>query len=1176
MDTHWSKFKIGAAVGKVARVAAATSLLVLTFGPMPFQSATTVSAAPKELEWGDQRPPLTTLADSADADGFTHLPGYDNALHAITVASNGDIFTAGSGLDINVGGAATCGDVTVDYDGNANGTCQITVATTKAHIYKSVDGGKSWRAALMAGVTDGTTVQQIVVSPDYPSDTWVAAVFSTLAAGDVATALNGICWSTDGALTFAAANCAAGSNAGTDADLDDTLWRTAAVSPDFNWNDSNGELAMGGTWVAGAACSVVATTTALKTALAATTFTDLAETTITACDAATDTTISLAYTSDEEPIVLARLHVLNGAQTFGQVKTAAAWPATADSGTDELSDDNTTDMVATQGKIAFDDEYSTGGSFYAGAGGAAGIGGVFYFSGTSWTEKTLGDVGCDVAVSDLAVSGNSSTAKLVASLALSNVVCRSSNAGSSWSDTDADGGDSVCDACIVTATTALTRIAVRRSDAATVYWTSSGNLGGVFKSTSSGSSWADTGLTNQAYIGGSVEEIDGNIVFVTATDGAGLDAVFWSNDYGTGATYKRVVRYDSTDLNVVGFSSDFPTLGIGYIYRAAATTDVIIKTTDGGNTWDTAASDPFENSPETNELVGTSSQRTGTTVFLGGSKGHVSSTTDGGGTWTLLAKDFGDRIDEFDFSDATTYFTTALDTDTTLKIWQTRDGGATFTQVGNTPWGTGDGTITTVITGYKAADNTGTIHASTSGATTTDDLWRLKIGDATFSEFESTDVAWSSFLSTTTGVSGVGDGQMILLWDATADELYISVYPNTGDLNEYDPDNAADAERDNLLLVAPNPPVTTGTIGTTKSATAGYHIQSTTGGRIMEMTFNTSFLGGAKLVSPVNNSSVPTNIGDNGVPQILRWDSVTGADTYDVMMGLNPALTDGAIIATPTTNLLTVTAAIFPLVQGNSYYWKARVATAEGAAFEGPWSAINSFSVASQGAPQSPQPSLPSDGALLPGLSTQISWNNPAGVTQVQVQVTPLNGDGPQINLIIGSAITSYDVPAPLFGTGPYVMLPGAGYTWRVRTTNATTSVGENDASWGPWSTPRTFTTAAPNSGTIQLLAPINGAASADTTPTVQWKDSNSAMFYYEVQVSSDPNFGESGVVAPVYWNLIHGGQTTPANSWTVPDAFALKAGTYYWRVRQRLQATPKGAGETGIAWSPAQSFVVS
>ena len=57
--------------------------------------------------------------------------------------------------------------------------------------------------------------------------------------------------------------------------------------------------------------------------------------------------------------------------------------------------------------------------------------------------------------------------------------------------------------------------------------------------------------------------------------------------------------------------------------------------------------------------------------------------------------------------------------------------------------------------------------------------------------------------------------------------------------------------------------------------------------------------------------------------------------------------------------------------------------------------------------------------------------------------------------------------------------------------------------------------------------------------------------------------------IASVYWNLVHGGETNPLNSWTVPEGFGLNAqSTYYWRVRPRVQ----GDG-TEVAWSTTWTF---
>jgi len=199
-----------------------------------------------------------------------------------------------------------------------------------------------------------------------------------------------------------------------------------------------------------------------------------------------------------------------------------------------------------------------------------------------------------------------------------------------------------------------------------------------------------------------------------------------------------------------------------------------------------------------------------------------------------------------------------------------------------------------------------------------------------------------------------------------------------------------------------------------------------------------------------------------------------------------------------------------------------------------------------------------------------LRWTNPAGATQYQVQVIPFRDDGPGINLIRNADTSSYQVDAPVFGTGNYVMLPGMTYTWRVRTTRAATAVGENDSSWGPW-TARRFLTAPPSSAGIRLMAPTEGSTTPSRTPTLTWDNTARNVFYYEVQVSQDPAFNTDPrtATASVYMNLIHGGQSTPANSYAIPTAFPLEAGsTYFWHVRPRVQ----GDGAP-VAWSTTWTF---
>ncbi|MBI4498911.1 MAG: hypothetical protein HY689_13545 [Chloroflexi bacterium] len=222
----------------------------------------------------------------------------------------------------------------------------------------------------------------------------------------------------------------------------------------------------------------------------------------------------------------------------------------------------------------------------------------------------------------------------------------------------------------------------------------------------------------------------------------------------------------------------------------------------------------------------------------------------------------------------------------------------------------------------------------------------------------------------------------------------------------------------------------------------------------------------------------------------------------------------------------------------------------------------------------------PADGATATDMAAVLQWANPPGRTQYQVQVlpapTPLTGqpDGPAIDLIIGDQTlvqqARFQVQAPRMGVGNYVLLPGMSYTWRVRTTTASAALGAEDPRWGPWQS-RTFRVPLPSSATLAPVAPAEGSAVASLTPTLQWANSDPRIFYYEVQVSKDSTFttDPARATAMVYWELRHGGVTTPSNSYTIPVAFPLEPGTaYYWRVRPRVQ----GDGAP-VAWSATWSF---
>ncbi len=217
--------------------------------------------------------------------------------------------------------------------------------------------------------------------------------------------------------------------------------------------------------------------------------------------------------------------------------------------------------------------------------------------------------------------------------------------------------------------------------------------------------------------------------------------------------------------------------------------------------------------------------------------------------------------------------------------------------------------------------------------------------------------------------------------------------------------------------------------------------------------------------------------------------------------------------------------------------------------------------------PAAPAAVMPLADARLEAMQANLSWTNPAGATQIHLQVTPAGNDGPAINLI-RNAETSFAVERPELGAGPYVLLPGMTYRWRVRASAERSAIDEQNASWGDWSEQRAFRTPPRTSDRISAVSPALGASTTAMPQTLRWQNADTDVFYYEVQASPDPNFETNPALATasVWSNLVHAGLTTPPNAWTTPP---LQPGTvYYWRLRPRVQ----GDG-TPVAWSQTFSF---
>lgn len=150
-------------------------------------------------------------------------------------------------------------------------------------------------------------------------------------------------------------------------------------------------------------------------------------------------------------------------------------------------------------------------------------------------------------------------------------------------------------------------------------------------------------------------------------------------------------------------------------------------------------------------------------------------------------------------------------------------------------------------------------------------------------------------------------------------------------------------------------------------------------------------------------------------------------------------------------------------------------------------------------------------------------------------------------------------------------MLPGMTYTWRVRTATESKALALNAPGWSKW-VAGSFSTRLPVSWSISPDYPAVGETIATVTPTLRWRNQFSWIFYYEIQIAKDPSFNTDPATAigPVYWELLHGGESVPFNSYAVRAEAALEPNaTYYWRVRPRVQ----GAGAP-VEWSETWYFL--
>ncbi|GEM_PF-3980573 len=216
--------------------------------------------------------------------------------------------------------------------------------------------------------------------------------------------------------------------------------------------------------------------------------------------------------------------------------------------------------------------------------------------------------------------------------------------------------------------------------------------------------------------------------------------------------------------------------------------------------------------------------------------------------------------------------------------------------------------------------------------------------------------------------------------------------------------------------------------------------------------------------------------------------------------------------------------------------------------------------------------SSPTSGTTLTSLGPNLRWQNPQGALIYQLVVEPVDGGGASINLC-STAVDAFDIPKP---PDQYILLPNELFSWKVRVTVRSSCDPTQEGDWSPWSDTWYFRTPDAGSESIFPVGPTEASTQYSRTPVLIWGDRNPNSWYYEVQLSEDPDFGQgaAGPIASVYWELRHAGATTPPRSYAVRNLYPLSPGTgYFWRVRPRIEApfsTPRKE------WGPTWRFFVA
>ena len=324
-------------------------------------------------------------------------------------------------------------------------------------------------------------------------------------------------------------------------------------------------------------------------------------------------------------------------------------------------------------------------------------------------------------------------------------------------------------------------------------------------------------------------------------------------------------------------------------------------------------------------------------------------------------------------------------------------------------------------------------------------------------------------------------------------------------------------------------------------------MDASTAGPFSDSSFEKTKVQAPVPVAP-DDSAVLTYPDD---PPIFSWQPVQGVKTYRVEIDDAADFIGAQVISTNNTHY----ALPEPQTIGQPFYWRVQGVSAT-AGVDTFWSETRSYTIQW---PSVPLPLSPPNTTVTSIKDVNLRWTPVRGADRYELQISP-NGDWAN-NVVLEELQlkgTSYS---------PVLTLNNSSYFWRVRAKDAKTGA----PNFGGWSDAWKFTRAWDETPT-----PISPSGTV-TEPTFKFTGVSHSS-YYEIQVSTDPNFSPGTFQSCLTTHT----EFTPYISGTSSGVGAcatffhtstfVTGQNYYWRVRG--MDAPASPNVNGL-WSDPMSFLL-